>query len=165
MSSSSPTYAAARQWLCSLWSAIAEGPGPPMSDVALLLGDCPLAWPAYPSSPGLRLLWTALRLSWLHALWCVHVDPDPAVHTSSAVVQRVVLELQRLMWAQFRMAALPDEVLAGLPQRVITAQLRPAKLAALSATWAHGGVLCRLEEAADGPPRLRVLLSLFFFFL
>ena len=155
-----PTYAAARQWLCSLWSAIAEGPGPPMSDVALLLGDCPLAWPAYPSSPGLRLLWTALRLSWLHALWCVHVDPDPAVHTSSAVVQRVVLELQRLMWAQFRMAALPDEVLAGLPQRVITAQLRPAKLAALSATWAHGGVLCRLEEAADGPPRLRVLLSL-----
>ena len=96
---------------------------------------------AYPTSPGPQALWTALRATWLWAVWCHHQAADTEVSASEAVVVQVVGELQRLMWAHFRMSALPDDTLSGLPQSHITAQLKPAPLDAFEACWAHGGVM------------------------
>jgi hypothetical protein len=76
-------------------------------------------------------------------------------------VQLAVQELQRLMWAQYRMAALPEDVLSALPRSLITAELKPSPLAQLAGTWAHRGVLCRLEDSATGGARrLQIRLSL-----
>ena len=72
----------------------------------------------------------------------------------------MVGELQRLMWAHFRMSALPDDTLAGLPQSHITAQLKPSPLDAFEACWAHGGILCSVERSPGQPPKLRMHLSL-----
>ncbi|PNH00525.1 hypothetical protein TSOC_013648, partial [Tetrabaena socialis] len=129
----------------------------------LLLGDQPSAWPGYPSSPGRQQLWTVLRLCFLHAVWCVHMDRDHTAHHAHAVVAHTVAALRHLMWAQFRMTALSDTLLEPLPTRLLSAQLKADRLADFSAVWAWRRVLCEVElppaGAAEGP-RLRVFLSL-----
>lgn len=155
-----PSYAGARAWLADLWVAVTGATAPPLSQPALLMGDWPGAWPAYPTSPGLQALWTALRATWLWAVWCHYHAAEPDEHPSATVVSCIVGELQRLMWAHFRMAALPDETLAGLPCSLITAQLQPTRLEAFEASWAHEGVLCSVLRAEGSAPRLQVHLSL-----
>ena len=154
-----PEYGPARAWLAALWVAIAGSPAPPLDLPELLLGDRPAAWPSYPDTPGLQTLWTALRATWLWAVWCQSRAVEPSPDPAAAVVAAVVAELRRLMWAHFRMAALPDDTLAGLPLSHITAQLQPAPLGAFEASWAHEGVLCRVARGVAGVPRLQVLLS------
>lgn len=110
-----PAYSEARTWLAALWGSVTGTDGPPMDNVELMLGDWPSAWGAYPTSPGLQRLWTTLRTTWLWAVWCHHQAADTAASPSEAVVEQTVGELQRLMWAHFRMSALPDDTLAGLP--------------------------------------------------
>ena len=155
-----PAYAEARGWLAATWVAVAATAPPPTSSPALLLGDQPSAWPAYPVAPGLQRLWTALRLCFLHGVWCVHKDLDPARHHSHAVVAHVVAALRCLLWAQFRMTALSDDLLDPLPTAVLNAQLKATKLADFKAAWAHRRVLCEVVEPAAGGAQLRVLVSL-----
>jgi hypothetical protein len=155
-----PVYTGARAWLSDLWVAIVGTPAPPLSDAALVLGDWPDAWPAYPAGPGLQALWTTLRSTWLWAVWCHYLDAAPDTAPSATVVASVVGELQRLMWAHFSMAALSDETLSGLPRTHITAQLQPTRLDAFEATWAHEGVLCTVHRVEGSAPRLQVHLSL-----
>ncbi len=76
------------------------------------------------------------------------------------MVEKTVGELQRLMWAHFRMSTLSDDTLAGLPVSRITAQLKPSPLNAFEACWAHGGVLCSVKRPQGQPPKLRVHLPL-----
>ncbi len=84
----------ASQWLADLWTAVGSGPAPPVGSAAVMLGDMPDAWEAHParadSSRGQVRLWTAVRLTFLHALWCAHQDPDPATCTSHGVVEGAV---------------------------------------------------------------------------
>lgn len=155
-----PEFAAARSWLQQLWVAVAGGAGPPVDCPHLMLGDCSASWPAYPSEPGPLALWTVLRATWLHAVWSAHHRRHRDPPSSAAVVEHVVRELQRLMWARFRMAALPDDTLSSLPQSHLTAQLRPTRLDAFEACWAHRGVLCQVSRPEGGGPKLRVFLSL-----
>ncbi|PNH00289.1 hypothetical protein TSOC_013936 [Tetrabaena socialis] len=109
---------------------------------------------------GLQRLWTALRLCFLHGVWCVHKDLDPARHHSHAVVAHVVAALRCLLWAQFRMTALSDDLLDPLPTAILNAQLKATKLADFKAAWAHRRVLCEVVEPAAGGAQLRVLVSL-----
>ena len=100
-----------------------------------------------------------MRATWLWAVWCQHRAEEPSPDPATAVVVTVVQELRRLMWAHFRMAALPDDTLAGLPVSHITAQLKPGQLGAFEASWAHEGVLCEVVRGDDNVPHLRVHLS------
>lgn len=150
-----PAFAAARQWFADLWAAVSGGPVPPTSDAALMLGDQPAAWEHHPAAQeggtqGLRRLWNALRVTFLFAVWCTHVDRTSNVPSSEAVVQRMVEELHSVMWAQFRVSALPDDTVNALPLRMLTADLKPAKLQDFTDTWAHGGVLCSVDERHGG---------------
>ena len=86
--------------------------------------------------------------------------PDLGRDPSEAVVDHTIRELQRLMWAHFRMAALPEDTLASLPCSHITAQLHPARLEDFERTWAYGGVLCQVLRDPPHRVRLRVSLSL-----
>lgn len=155
-----PTYAAARAWLAGLWAAVTGAEAPPLDSPELLLGDRPAAWAGYPEGSGLQSLWTALRATWLWAVWCHHRGMEPSPDPSATVVATVIMELRRLMWAHFRMAALPDDTLAGLPRSHITAQLKPALLSSFEASWAHEGVLCEVVRGGDHVPHLRVHLSM-----
>ncbi|PNH06592.1 hypothetical protein TSOC_007056, partial [Tetrabaena socialis] len=112
------------------------------------------------SSASAPISWTALRLCSLHGVWCVHKDLDPARHHSHAVVTHVVVALRRLLWAQFRMTALSDDLLDPLPTAILIAQLKVSKLAEFKAAWAHRRVLCEVVEPAAGGAQLRVLVSL-----
>ena len=155
-----PTYEAARSWLRDLWGALAPAAAPPpVANTALMLGDCSSAWASYPSGR-LADLWTALRATFLHALWAAYWSREPEQQTSEAVVREVVAELQRLIRLRFVAAALPPAALDALPTAFLTAQLKPAKLADFSAVWATGGVLCVVHEAEGAAPRLEVRLSL-----
>ncbi|PNH11964.1 hypothetical protein TSOC_001146 [Tetrabaena socialis] len=109
---------------------------------------------------GLQRLWTTLRLCFIHGVWCVHKDLDPARHHSHAVVAHVVAALRCLLWPQFRMTALSDDLLDPLPTAILNAQLKATKLADFKAAWAHRRVLCEVVEPAAGGAQLRVLVSL-----
>ncbi|GLC50058.1 hypothetical protein PLESTB_000337700 [Pleodorina starrii] len=152
-------YTAARVWLAELWAAVSGAVDLPFSQPAVLLGDWPGGWPAYPTSPGLQLLWAALRATWLWAVWGHYHRAEPDDHPSATVVGCVIGELQRLMRAHFSMAALSEDTLAGLPRGHITAQLKPGRLDAFEASWAHEGVLCSVQRVAGSSPRLQVHLS------
>jgi hypothetical protein len=125
-----------------------------------MLGDQPAAWPGYPDSAGLRALWTALRLMFLHEVWVATCSAEAQRRTSAAVVQGMVEEGRRLMMAQFARAALGNGMADCLPHRLLTAELREESLGVLEACWAHGGVLCRVQRNSEGLPRLQLRLSL-----
>lgn len=157
-----PRYAAAREWLRSLWRTITGeyGPGPPVDNAGVMLADCPFAWPGYPSAYGLVRLWSALRLLLLHAIWCAHCAADASHQSPRAVVRQVVQEARRLMRCQFGMAALVEETMDRLPTCCITAQFKPSSLADFEACWAAGGVLCSVLKS-DGRerPKIRIFLT------
>ena len=126
-----------------------------------MLGDDPSTWPAYPARPPSKLaLWTALRATFLHAVWTAHQATDPDAQTSLAVIQAVIRELRSLMRAQFSTAALPAAVLDGLPHRLLTAELRASGLADFQAVWAHRSVLCTVVGEPPDPPSLQLHLTL-----
>jgi len=149
----------ARQWLQAIWVAVAGGNAPPVDSAALMLGDQPEAWPGYPDGAGLRALWTALRLIFLHEVWMATSTADTQLRTSAAVVQGVVEEGRRLIRAQFARAALANGTADCLPQRLLTAELREESLEALEASWAHAGVLCRVCRNGASLPELQLRWS------
>jgi hypothetical protein len=157
-----PAYEAARAWLQQLWKAIQPEAAPPPTDsAALMLGDDPAAWEAYPARDrGLQLLWTALRAHLLHAIWAAYWSREPEKQTSAAVTREVVWELRRLMRARFTMASLTPPVLNALPTQLLTAELRAGKLEDFEHSWAAGGVLCRVLREEGRPPKLELRLSL-----
>jgi hypothetical protein len=119
-----------------------------------MLGDLPSAWQHHPAAgdrqAGKVRLWSAVRLTFLFALWCTHHAADEGLRTAQAVVRATVEELQRLMWAQFRAAAMADETVDALPTRLLTADLKPPKLQDFCEVWTHRDVLCSVVGAAGG---------------
>jgi hypothetical protein len=155
-----PAYAAARAWLQQLWLAVQPtATPPPLDSPALMLGDQPAAWASYPRGP-LALLWTTLRATFLQGVWAAYYSREPARQTSAALVQEAVAALRRMMRCRFTAATLSPDVLSALPTSWLTAQLKPSSLAAFTAVWASGGVLCAVTEPAGSPPLLDVRLSL-----
>jgi hypothetical protein len=160
-----PAYAQARQWLVDLWAAISPGDvAPPVTSAALMLGDCRAAWPSYPLGLcSLALLWTTLRVTFLAAIWRAYYSRELEQQTSAAVVREVVGRLREVIAVRFRWAVLSADTLTALPTAFLSSQLRPTGLAAFKRAWAERGVLCSVEEPAEGggdPPRLRLWLSL-----
>jgi hypothetical protein len=129
-----------------------------------MLGDYPGAWPGYPKEACAQQLWTALRLTLLHAVWCAHQGELEAEEGegagAAAAVKHAVAELRRLVTTQYHMAALDDYTLDGLPTRLLTAELKQGPMERFKAVWAHREVLCRVVEAEGQAPRLQLLLSL-----
>jgi hypothetical protein len=106
------------------------------------------------------LLWTTLRATFLQGVWAAYYSREPARQTSAALVQEAVAALRRMMRCRFTAATLSPDVLSALPTSWLTAQLKPSSLAAFTAVWASGGVLCAVTEPAGSPPLLDVRLSL-----
>lgn len=160
-----PAYAEARQWFAELWAAVSGGEAPPTDNAALMLGDQPEAWEHHPANAngahnGRVRLWNALRLTFLFAIWSAHQAADEQAQTAQAVVEQTVGELRRLMWAQYRTAALPDDVINALPTRLLTADLRPPPLDDFRAAWTLNDALCTVDDLAGGGTQLRMRLSL-----
>ena len=126
---------------------------------AVLLADCPATWPEYPADKPLQRLWAALRLAWVHALWCVHVAdssglaPDgtllPPRRDSNAVVASVVRYLRERIRVAFCTCDLGASVLDSAPAPALRSPLRATPVEDFRAVWAAGGgVLC--DVATDG---------------
>ena len=132
-----------------------------------MLADQPMAWAEHPArggggqAGGLTRLWGALRATFLFAVWCTHTAADDEGPKGSVgVVQRAVDELQRVMWAQFRVAALQDDTLNALPTHLLSADLKPPGLSDFTSVWAHNDVLCSVEQRPNGGGyQLRMRLS------
>lgn len=155
-----PAFAQARQWLQQTWTAITGKPGPPVENGELMLGDRQAAWADYPSVPSTSMLWQVLRLTFLHAIWIVQSEATTQMPSSETVVRYTILELQRLMRSQFRMAALSEDTLNSLPLQLITAQLKETQLESFKRVWAAGNVLCSVATDPGGKARLVVYLSM-----
>ena len=153
-----PAYAQAREWLTNLWGRVApQAAPPPVHSAALMLGDQPSAWEAYPTG-SLALLWTTLRATFLHAVWSAYYSREPEAQTSEHVVREVITELRRLMRLRFIAATLTPEALAALPTQLLTAQLKPAKMESFVGVWTANGALCTVDEAPGQVPRLTLHL-------
>ena len=138
---------------------------PDTDDAALMLGDQREAWEQHPANDngdhhGSVRLWNALRLTFLFAIWCAHQAAEEQARTAKAVVEHTVGELRRLVWAQYRTAALPDDVINALPTRLLTADLKPPPLDDFKAAWAFKDALCSVDNVVGGGTQLRVWLSL-----
>jgi hypothetical protein len=155
-----PAYSQARTWLQQLWGHIVpqEAP-PPVQDAAFMLGDDMGAWTSSPRGAG-ALLWSTLRATFLHAIWCAYWSREPAQQTSTHVVAEVVHELRRVMQLRFTAATLTPETLSALPTQLLTAQLKAAKVEHFVAIWTAGGALCEVDQVEGAPPQLRLKLTL-----
>lgn len=139
---------------------------------AVLLADCPAAWPEYPAGKPLQRLWAALRLAWVHALWCVHVAdssglaPDgtllPPRRDSNAVVASVVRYLRERIRIAFCTCDLEASVLDRAPDSALRSPLRATPVAEFRAVWAAGGgVLCDVGvDVVTGRQQLDIRLTL-----
>jgi len=133
-----------------------------------MLADQVGEWPQHPAQGdggqggGRTRLWGALRATFLFALWCTHMAAEgDGIRGSQGVVERTVQELRRVMWAQFRVSAMQDETVNALPTHLLTADLKPPSLQAVTEVWAHRGVLCLVQEqAGGGGVQLHMRLSL-----
>ena len=153
-----PAYAAAREWLADLWQAV-SGHRPPLT-AAVLMADCSSAWPQHPSSPSLAELWSAVRISWLHAVWLTHRQPNASQRHSNAVVGRAVATLREQMRVRFGWCDIGSQVLDHLPTRLGRSPAKQMAIDKFRSCWAHGGVLCQTSEAANGALSLVVKLTM-----
>jgi hypothetical protein len=124
-----------------------------------MLGDDMGAWTSSPRGAG-ALLWSTLRATFLHAIWCAYWSREPAQQTSTHVVAEVVHELRRVMQLRFTAATLTPETLSALPTQLLTAQLKAAKVEHFVAIWTAGGALCEVDQVEGAPPQLRLKLTL-----
>lgn len=153
-------FAAAREWLAATWEAVA-GHRPPMTQ-EVLLGDREAAWPRYPSSADTGL-WTALRLTWLLAVWEVHTTVPTAKQHSRAVVVAAVHALRSLIMAHWAYCCPGRSVFDQLPARVLTRPVEEDDTAKFLARWSGRGRFCVVSPpgaANGGVPTMELLLSL-----
>jgi hypothetical protein len=125
-----------------------------------MLADQLSEWAAYPTRSGHQRLWATIRLSFLHALWCVHTDADAGRRHSFAVVELTVQALRAQAAAHFNMAALPGSMLDALPSSLLTAELKVSDLTDFRSVWCNTPAICTVSLEADGSPRLHLHLSL-----
>jgi hypothetical protein len=155
-----PAYMQARMWLQQLWAQVApQAAPPPVSDAAFMLGDDVSVRASGPRGAG-ATLWSTLRATFLHAVWCAYWSREPEQQTSAHVVREVVGELRRVMQLRFVAATLTPETLSALPTQLLTAQLKPAKLERFVAIWTAGGALCEVDQVEGAAPQLRLKLTL-----
>lgn len=155
---SCPTYQPARQWLSDLWHAI-TGKRPPLT-AEVLLGDYSPAWPDYPRQCNRMDLWSAVRISWLHAVWLTSRDPNPSERHANAVVFRVVMALREQMRVHFGWCDIGGLVFDRLPTRLGQTPAKETTLAKFRDTWAVNEVLCAAQELASGAKVLTLKLTM-----
>jgi exonuclease III len=155
---SCPTYEPARQWLSDLWHAI-TGRRPPLT-AAVLLGDYDPAWPDYPRPCDLVDLWSAVRITWLHAVWLTSREPNPSARHANAAVFRAVSALCEQMRVRFGWCDIGGLVFDQLPTRLGQTPAKETPLAKFRGTWAVNEVLCATQELATGAKVLILKLTM-----
>ena len=161
-----PDVAPAADWLARLWAAVA-GPAatPPPCSVDVLLADDHRVWQPT-GDEDLTKLWTALRLSWLSAVWSLRcrrlADPERCSVSPAGIVAVTVASITRLIRRDFTRTVGDARLLTSSPSDWFRGTTTPtlAREEFLK-RWGHNGVLCSLSavNAAGQGGRLVVHLS------
>ena len=151
-----PAVAAAAQWVCSVFAAVAGGAAPPPSP-AVLLADDGVEWEP-PQS--LAHLWTHLRLSYLHAVWQLRARRSLAgkAFVPAAVCGATLAAVRGAIRRDFVCATCDLRRLGGAYAEWFRGRDLSITLDEFADRWARGGVLCMVPDAAC--PRLQVRFSL-----
>jgi hypothetical protein len=144
-----PDVAPAADWLVRLWAAVA-GPGatPPPCSVEVLLADDHRVWqPA--GGEVLVQLWTALRLSWLSAVWSMRcrrlADPERSSVTPAGIVTATVASITRLIRRDFARTVGDARTLTASPSDWFRGTATPGlSREEFLKRWGVNGVLCSL---------------------
>jgi hypothetical protein len=142
-----PDVAPAADWLLRLWAAIAGGGAPPPpGTVAVLLADDHRAWqPAGGSS--LQELWTALRLSWLAAVWTLRcrrqADPQRFPLSAAGIVAATVASVSKLIRLDYARTVGDARTMTACPSDWFRGPVVPVLATAeFLERWGANGVLC-----------------------
>ena len=114
-----PSSAPAITWLLDLWEWIAGAGHRPPCDPRVIIADELHLWPAAPDSVTMVQLWTALRLTVLHSIWCARHAPAGRQRGAAAAVARVVSSLRESMRDHFLRARAPQVLADRLPVRFL----------------------------------------------
>ena len=145
-----PDVAPAADWLVRLWAAVA-GPAataPPCS-VEVLLADDHRVWqPA--GGEDLVKLWTALRLSWLSAVWSLLcrrlADPERCSVTPVGIVSATVASVTRLIRRDYARTVGDARALTASPSDWFRGTSTPElSREEFSRRWGVNGALCSLS--------------------
>jgi hypothetical protein len=144
-----PVVAPAADWLVRLWAAVSGGPPPPCT-AAVLLADDHRAW--QPTGGDEReALWTAMRLSWLQAVWTMRcrraADAERFPGSAAGVVAATVAGVCQLIRRDHArtvgdartMTATPSDWFRGPSVPRLTRE-------EFLVRWGAGGVLCEFAE-------------------
>lgn len=159
-----PDVATTAAWLVRLWSAIAGPvePAPPCS-AAVLLADDQREW--HPAGGKSReLLWTAIRLCWLAAVWAARCrrqgDSERFPVTAAGVVAATVAGIQQLIRRDFSRTAGDVRAMTAAPADWFRGPTAPVLTKGLFLErWATNGVLCNLAPVEQGGGLLMLLSS------
>ena len=147
---SCPDVAAAADWLVRLWAAIV-GPAeaPPPRTAAVLLADDHRVWK--PAGGEERVaLWSALRLSWLSAVWAQRcrrlADPARSTVSPAGIVSATVAAVTRLLRRDYTRTVSDARTLTPSPRDWFRGRASPvlAREEFLK-RWGVNGVLCSLS--------------------
>jgi hypothetical protein len=148
-----PHVAPAVDWLLDVWAAVAGPAGRPPRTAAVLLADDDRSWS--PAGDGaVRALWTALRVSWLHAVWvqrCRRQANQQWAVTAAGVAAATAAAVGRLIRRDFARVAVDARSSTAAPAHWFRGTRDPQLgLAAFLTRWGLGGVLCRVDPPAPG---------------
>jgi exonuclease III len=159
-----PCVSEAADWLLSLWEAIAGAGQRPPRTAAVLVADDQRAW-APEGGAAMRGLWTALRVSWLHAVWLLRTrraaDPARAAFTSRSVVAATVAAVVRLIRMDYaRCLADPRQQTAAPSDWFRGARDPTLVVEEFVQRWGANGVLCVVEPPAQSAASGRLVIRL-----
>lgn len=152
-----PVYRPALVWLTQLWAALAppQLPPPPLTASVILTAEPGAPWqPAQAQA----MVWHALRLLTLHAIWEARVSDDASRQSAAAVVASVINSTTEEIRLQHARCCQREHHARQLPLGVLAMRRLQAARQDFE-KWATAG-LCRvLDATAQGAGSLEVLLS------
>jgi hypothetical protein len=160
-----PCVAPAADWLVRLWAAVA-GPAspPPPCSAAVLLADDHRVWRAA-GGEAYAKLWTALRLSWLSAVWALRcrrlADPERCAVSPAGVVAATVAGVTRLIRRDFTRTLGDVRALTASPSAWFRGTSSP-QLAreGFVERWGMNGVLCSVSQGGGAGQDLTLTIHL-----
>jgi hypothetical protein len=145
-----PDVAPAADWLVRLWAAVVGAAAvPPPCSVEVLLADDHRIWqPA--GDDNLTKLWTALRLSWLSAVWSMRcrrlADPDRCPVSPVGIVMATVANISRLINRDYARTVGDARTLTASPRDWFRGTATPTLARdEFLQRWGLNGVLCSLS--------------------
>jgi hypothetical protein len=156
-----PAVGPAADWLLALWGAVAGQP--PLKDARVLLADDDRVWRPEVGGACLWPLWSAMRVLYLHAVWCCRTGQRlrGAPFGARQVVGMLVALLRKHIqqdWARALRAPVSEPdlqahwVRGGYGQAWTVQRFRDK--------WCLGDVLARVDGQPDGSHLVHVRLSM-----